>query len=285
MPAPPVRPLEPRDVDDVHAVSVAAFTDLSLRLGADPEPPRPVREARIRIGRLLATDPGGAWVAEREGSVVGCAIGIVREGLWGLSLLVVHPGAQSGGLGRALLARAWAHGDGARGRIVLASADARALRSYARLGLELHPAIAARGRPRGVAMPREVRAGTAADLPLAADVDRAVRGAAHGDDLRALLEAGGALLVLPGRGYAVHREGAVRLLAARDERSAALLLRGCLAAAGEREASVEWITARQGWAVAPCLDAGLDLRFDCGAVFTAGDVGPFRPYLPSGAYL
>jgi hypothetical protein len=32
-------------------------------------------------------------------------------------------------------------------------------------------------------------------------------------------------------------------------------------------------------------DVGLDLRFDIGAVFMAGDVGPFAPYLPSGAYL
>jgi ribosomal protein S18 acetylase RimI-like enzyme len=284
MPATPVRPLEPRDVAEVHAVSVAAFTDLARRLGSPPEAPRPVREARIRIGRLLATDPTGAWVAERDGRVVGCAIGIMRDGVWGLSMLAVHPAAQSRGLGRELLARAWEHGDGARGRIVLASADARALRSYARLGLELHPAIAARGRPRGVRMPPEVRRGTVADLPLTEDVDRTVRGAAHGGDVEALLDVGGELLVLPGRGYAVTREGTVRLLAARDPGSAAALLRACLAAA-EHDASVEWITARQGWAVGPCLDAGLDLRFDCGAVFTAGDVGPFRPYLPSGTYL
>ena len=29
----------------------------------------------------------------------------------------------------------------------------------------------------------------------------------------------------------------------------------------------------------------LDLLADCGCVFTGGDVGPFAPYLPSGAYL
>jgi hypothetical protein len=65
----------------------------------------------------------------------------------------------------------------------------------------------------------------------------------------------------------------------------AALLRACLASAGGREASVEWITGAQGWAVEPCLDAGLELRSDCGAVCLAGDVGPFAPYLPSGAYL
>jgi hypothetical protein len=35
----------------------------------------------------------------------------------------------------------------------------------------------------------------------------------------------------------------------------------------------------------PCLDAGLDLLADAGTVFTDGEIGPFRPYLPSGAFL
>jgi hypothetical protein len=133
-------------------------------------------------------------------------------------------------------------------------------------------------------MPAEVRPGALADLPLTVAVDRAVRGAAHGDDIGALLELGGELLVVDERGYAVVRAGNVRVLAATDEAAAAALLRGCLAAAGAREASVDWITSAQGWAIAPCLDAGLELRTD-GAVFLDGDVGPFVPYLPSGAYL
>ena len=285
MPQPSFRPLEPRDIDAVHHVSVAAFQDLARRFGEPPEPPRPIGPARLRIGRLLETDPGGAWVAERAGDVVGCSLALLREGLWGLSLLVVHPDTQSGGVGRELLARARAYGEGARGWVVLASPDPRALRSYARLGMHLHPALAARGRPRPLAPPPGVRPGTLADLPLTADVDRAVRGAAHGDDLAALIDDGGDLLVLPERGYAVVREGVVRQLAARDEDAAATLLRAALAAAGGREAAVEWITSAQEWAIGPCLEAGLELRFDCGAVFLAGDVGPFAPYLPSGAYL
>jgi GNAT superfamily N-acetyltransferase len=285
VPEPPVRPLEPRDIDAVHHVTVAAFEDLARRFGEPPEPAGPIASARVRIGRLLATDPGGAWVAERDGEIVGCSLALLREGVWGLSLLVVRPDAQSSGVGRELLARARAYGEGARGWIVLASRDPRALRSYARLGLRLHPAFAARGRPRWIAPPREVRRGTLDDLPLTADVDRAVRGAAHGDDIVALLEGGGDLLVLPERGYAVVRDGAVRQLAARDDEAAATLLRAALAHADGREASVEWITSAQGWAIEPCLDAGLELRSDIGAVFLAGDVGPFSPYLPSGAYL
>jgi GNAT superfamily N-acetyltransferase len=286
VPDPTVRPLRAADFDAVHDISVAAFQDLNRRFNEPPEPPGPIAASRIRLGRLLATDPGGAWVAEQNGSIVGCSVAIMRDGVWGLSLLVVRPGAQSGGVGRELLARARAYGDGARGWIVLASRDPRALRSYARLGLHLHPAVAARGRPRRVAPPPEVRPGTLEDLPLTAEVDRAVRGAAHGEDIAALLESGGDLLVLPERGYAVVRDGGVvRLLAARDEDAAVMLLRACLAGAGAREAAVEWITSAQGWAIAPCLEAGLDLRMDVGAVFLAGDVGPFAPYLPSGAYL
>jgi GNAT superfamily N-acetyltransferase len=285
VPGPSVRPLEARDIDGILDVSVEAFQDLNRRFGEPPEPPGPIAAGRVRIGRLLAADPGGGWIAERDGRVVGCSLALMREGVWGLSLLVVSPGAQSSGVGRELLARAWDYGRGARGWIVLASRDPRALRSYARLGLHMHPAVAARGRARRVAPPPDVRAGTLDDLPLTAEVDRAVRGAAHGDDLVALLESGGDLLVLPERGYAVVRDGAVRLLAARDEDGAATLLRACLAAAGSRETSVEYITGAQGWAVAPCLEAGLELRMDIGALFLAGDVGPFAPYIPSGAYL
>jgi hypothetical protein len=91
--------------------------------------------------------------------------------------------------------------------------------------------------------------------------------------------------VLPDRGYAIVRGGSVRLLGASDPESAAMLLRGCLALAGDEACSVRWIGSAQQWAIAPCLDAGLDLTGDGSAVFLAGDVGPFAPYLPSGAYL
>jgi GNAT superfamily N-acetyltransferase len=286
VPGPSARPLQASDIDAVHEITVAAFQDLSRRFGEPPEPPGPLAASRIRIGRVLATDPGGAWAAERSGELVGCSLAVMREGVWGLSLLVVRPDAQSSGVGRELLARAHEYGAGARGRIVLASRDPRGLRSYAKLGLALHPALAARGCPRRLTPPPGVRPGTLADLPLTVEVDRAVRGAAHGDDIAALLESGSELLVLPGRGYAVIRDGGViRLLAARDAEAAATLLRACLAAAGAREASVEWITSAQNWAVGPCLEAGLELRSDLGAVFLGGDVGPFEPYLPSGAYL
>ena len=77
----------------------------------------------------------------------------------------------------------------------------------------------------------------------------------------------------------------MRLLAALEEAAAQDLLCAALATtpSGE-ETSVEWITSAQPWAVEPVLDAGLRLQ-PGGAVFLRGDVGPFAPYLPSGAYL
>ena len=48
---------------------------------------------------------------------------------------------------------------------------------------------------------------------------------------------------------------------------------------------MQFITARQQWAVEVCVEARLELEADCGCVFTGGDVGPLKPYLPSGAYL
>ena len=263
----------------------AAFQDLNLRFGEPPEPAGPIEHARVRVGRCLATDPGGAWVAEQGGEVVGCGLAIVREGVWGLSLLIVRPDAQSSGVGRELLARAFAYGKGARGWIVLASRDPRALRAYSRIGLDLHPAVAARGKVRAITASAEVRRGTIDDLPLTEAADRAVRGAAHGEDISAMLAVDCELLVLPERGYVLVRNGEVRQLAAFDAEAAGTLLRAALASAAGREASVEWMTAAQNWAIRACLDAGLELKTDIGGVFLGGDVGPFSPYLPSGAYL
>jgi GNAT superfamily N-acetyltransferase len=279
-----IRSLQPADVEDAYAVALAAFADLRRRSGLAPETKPPSARGRLRFDHLLQTDPQGAWVAlDADGDVAGCSLALLREGLWGLSLLVVRPDTQSSGIGRELLERAWRYGDGARGAVILASPDHRALRAYARLGLTLHPTVTAKGKPRRVAKPASVRPGEAGDRDLVVRVDRQVRGAAHFPDMESTFP--GDFLVLPGRGYVAVREGDVRLLAATDEDAAVLLLQAALAAIGDKEATVQWITSAQSWAVAPCLDAGLDLHVNSGALFVGGDVGPFTPYLPNGAYL
>jgi len=284
MDAPRIRPMDDSDVLAVNDVAVAAFTELNARMGAPPYAGAPPPAAGVRLRRLLETDPGGAWVAERDGEVTGAALALVREHLWILSLFVVAPGAQSGGLGRALLARAWEHGADAKGFAILASRDPRALRSYVRLGLDLHPALDASGVARGVRPPAGLRPWEPGDAAWAEPLTRRVRGAAHGGDLDALLEAGQLATVLPGRGYAFARGTALKLLAAADEDAARILLADHLARADGEPVSVEWITGGQQWAVRGCIEAGLELHAH-GAVLIGGEVGPMRPYLPSGPYL
>jgi GNAT superfamily N-acetyltransferase len=283
---PVIRPMRREDDLAVHEVAKATFADLTERMHEPPAPPPPLMPAIVRIQQLLERDPGGAWVAEEDGRVVGAALALDREGIWGLSLLVVLPEHQSGGIGRALLERTLEYaGGGERGAIILASPDPRALRAYARAGFEAHPCFSAVGHPTVAEPPASVRDGDESDLPLTEAVDRHVRGAPHGSDIAAFLRSHSRLFVLPERGYAVLGGGGIKLLAALDEEAARDLLLAALAASppGE-EVEVEWITAAQQWAVAPVLDAGLALK-PGGAVFLRGDVGPFRPYLPSGAYL
>ena len=274
------------DVAAVNDVAIAAFADLARRDGHPPPLPEPLDAAYVRLRRLLDSDPGGCWVADgRDGTLAGAALALVREGVWGLSLLVVRPEAQSRGLGSALLERALAYGDGARGGIILASSDPRAQHVYGRAGFALHRTSVATGSPRGVAAAPAVRPFTDADHQMAARVDRAVRGAAHGADLDALAEAGCERLAYPGRGYAIHRDGAVKVVAAADDEAAAALLRTVLARMpSAAEAAIEWLTPAQQWAIEVAHDAGLDIR-PYGGLFLRGETGPFRPYLPGGAYL
>jgi GNAT superfamily N-acetyltransferase len=273
------------DVAAVHDVFVDSFADLERRLHQPPSPPRDPAGSYKRLRRILATDPRGSWVAEDGAGVAGVALAIVRERLWGLSLLAVRPDAQSSGTGRELLDRALAYGNGSVGGVILASADPRALRAYARAGFVLHPSLRATGAPYGIVGCADVRAFEPGDHVLAERVDRHVRGVPHGADLDALADGGCELLVLPERGYAVHAGGAVKTIAAFDDEAAGALLRSVLARIPPGgSAEVDWITATQQWAVDVAVAARLELR-PAGAVALRGDVGPFRPYLPGGAYL
>ncbi len=272
------------DAEQTLRLAETVFEDLDARLGRPPEPGYPTEAGLVRFGHPVDTDPGGCWVAEQDGRLVGAVQAIDREGIWGLSVLVVDPGVQSQGIGRALLDRALAYaGGGRRGGIIVSSQDPRAIRRYARAGFAIEPALEAAGpvrrRPE---RPARVRPGDAGDF---ADIDaigRAVRGAGHGPDLQPMLDTGAALLVVPGEGAVLHREGDLGMLVARDCEVAADLLRAVLAEATAPH--VGCITGRQQWALRVALDAGLEVQFG-GAVCTRGDVGPFSPYLPSGAYL
>ena len=280
-----------QDVPSVAGLQRRAFTDLDRRMRpvADEPSGGPVEAwvAEARIHHLIGTDPGGAWVFESDGALRGAALALMREGLWGLSLLVVAPEHQSAGIGRALLAATLAYGADATGGLIVASADHRALGAYFRAGFDLRPIMDSSGivkrRPPAEPAVRAVR--WPEDRGLIDEAGRFVRGASHAPDVPSWLKIGARIYVHDDAGFAVCRGGDVKAVAARDPEVAAAVLRAALrdvpAGLGAR---VDYVTSGQDWAVRTLLDAGLQLE-PSGAIMARGKAGPLAPYLPSGAYL
>ncbi|HEY6761989.1 MAG TPA: GNAT family N-acetyltransferase [Baekduia sp.] len=281
--------------DDVAAASqvgrdaLNALYPVEFQPSSDEERERHRIRSEGRIAHLLRTDPEGAWVAEaHDGEVVGLALALVREDVWGLSLFAVKNGLQGQGIGGPLLAGALRWAEGRRGAMILSSTDPRALRRYFRAGFAIRPCLAAAGQINRARIPAGLtaRAGDVEDdAELIAAVSRHVRTASHAEDVGEMVRTGGRLLVVDGRGWAVAREGSPMLVAARDDEAAADLLWSCFAAGAPGESvHVDFIGQGNDWAVAVALDMGLSLTPD-GPIFARGDVGPLAPYLPSGAYL
>jgi GNAT superfamily N-acetyltransferase len=272
---------------DVAAAEAVARIVLWEGHGGADDPETVARGVR-RVAHLQRNDPGGAWVAEAGGAIVGMALALVREGIWGLSLFAVARDHQSRGIGRELLEAAFGHGADARGHLILSSESPAAMRRYARLGLELRPCVSAAGivdRTRLPAADGVVDAGPDG-IPVADAIGRAVRGAGHGMDLQVSIHDPGArLLLYEDRAFALVRKDRLSLLAGLDDAAATRVLNAALAATPPgASVSVDFLTAGQDWAVRACLDAGLALSPD-GPFFTGGELGPLRPYVPSGAYL
>jgi GNAT superfamily N-acetyltransferase len=271
--------------------AVRAWRDADIAMRAQFHLPVPVWDdaavARTerRISYFLGTDPGGSFVAEVDGAVVGLAQVHRREGLWVLAHLFVSPSAQNQGAGRALIDRALAYGDSGEPGLIISSRDPRAIRRYAHAGFGLWPAVVGWGvvRPAGLGAAPLVREGSDADLELTAVVDRQVRGAARPAELALFLAEGDRLLVVDRRGYALLRGPRVAIVSALDEDAAVQLLTAGLAEASDTEyAETARITAPQQWAVGVALAAGLELH-PHGPVMVRGTPGPLQPYLPDGA--
>jgi GNAT superfamily N-acetyltransferase len=258
--------------------------------------PDPVRRPPGRNGAwldrtraALRTDPGGCWVAEVDGEVVGGAVSRVRELMWILASFAVRPELQGQGIGTQLMAAAMHHGRGCLRGMFAASADPGAVRRYRLAGFDLHPQMLLTGVVERSAIPvlERVREGSAGDIDLLDSVDRQTRGAAHLSDHELLLDQ--LRLVVSdhstGSGYAyVDADGSPCLLAATNRRTASRLMWEALASSPPGEQlSVHHITAANGWA----LDVGLAARL---AIYQNGylclrRMKPPAPYLHHGSLL
>ncbi|WP_210648576.1 GNAT family N-acetyltransferase [Nocardioides sp. SYSU D00065] len=295
MTAPVVRPMREEDVEDLAELTATSYFEVDARTyqRAWPDPVRrPAgRNAHWirRTKRALVTDPGGCWVAEADGEVVGGAVSRVRELMWILASFAVRPDLQGRGIGAQLMAAAMQHGRGCLRGMFSASADPGAVRRYRLAGFDLHPQMLLTGVVDRSAIPvvDRVREGTAADLELMDSVDRRTRGAAHLGDHELLLEQFRLVVTdhSTGSGYAyVEADGAPVLLAATNRRTAARLMWEALASSQPgAEISVHHITAANAWA----LDVGLAARM---AIHQSGylcvrRMKPPAPYLHHGSLL
>ncbi len=283
--------VRPMSADDVSGADAAAWAALRELVPEEFRPDEDTRRARgqARVAHLQRTDPAGAWVAVNgDGSVIGCALALVREGVWGLSLLGVLPECHGSGTGRALLRASLRTAEGTRGAIILASTHPAAMRSYFRAGFALRPCVALAGIVDRAALPAGLssRPGDVeADREVIDAAARHVRGAAYEDDVRVLVETGGGALLVHERGFVVHRDGAPALLCALDEDAARDLLWSAFAASPRGgSVGVDFVMTGHDWAIDIGLTCGLALSPE-GPVFTRGELGSLAPFLPSGAYL
>jgi predicted N-acetyltransferase YhbS len=286
-----VRPLRADDIDAARAVQTRSFEAYDRAHGK--EVPAPTEESmsrqRTRFQHFLTHDPSGSWVATLDDAVVGVALALRRDGLWGLSLLAVDPELQSRGAGRRLLEASLEYATTATTAIILSSEDPRAMRAYATSGFDLHPQVEASGAVDRSLLPRvdgRVRSGGGSWAEWADAIDRQVRGAARGPD-HALICATAEMFVIDdvdGRGYAyVRNDGRIVTVAATDDDTAAALLWQCLATDHAGDRSVSHINGAQQWAIRVALSARLRLK-PSGPVFWRGRLPP-TAYLPDGAYL
>src|SRR4051812_48187252 len=128
------------DVAVAERLSALGFHELETRLTPrswpDPQPRSTERGAAwmVRTRHFLSTDPGGCWVAEDDGGLVGFVTSYTRELMWILATYVVRPDAQGQGIGKALLAAALHHGRGCLRAMLGSSGDPKAARRYRQAG-------------------------------------------------------------------------------------------------------------------------------------------------------
>ena len=272
--------------EDIPAAARVAYQALPVPEGSEEEDDR-IPWLERRTSHLLERDPAGAWVAEQDGEIVGMANAIVRDGIWGLSLLAVRPDRHARGAGTTLLHASLTHGKGTRGQLIMSSQDPKAMRIYARARFDLLPSVSLSGIFDRTVIPGGLRARETEDLEAAAALGKLVRGGAYDPgDLALLLElAGSGVFMIEGRGFVLHNAGRPNVLVADTAGVASDLLWSALSAT-PRGATIDIspLTAGQDWAIRIGLAGGLALTPD-GPMFARGDLGPLRPWIPSGAIL
>ncbi len=272
--------MRPDDVDAAERLTAVAFGPN----GARERTPEQRKRWTARLHHLLDVDPGGSWICDESGAVVGVAAAARRDLLWVLSTYSVDPAYQGRGAGKALLEAAIGYGAGCLRGFICSTRDPRAVRRYRFAGFTLHPTMQLTGVVDRSSLPivDGVRTGTDGDLEFVDSVDRQVRGATHRPDLAHLQDSGELIIcdLLTGRGYAYVDQSRVALLAATTRAGAQRLLWEALARTEPgAEVLIRSLTSDQEWAVDVGLAAGLQVEQD--AYLALRHMRPPAPYIPS----
>lgn len=183
----------PADTRTCFEIFEVTVDDLGRRIGGganatagDPN----AFEIRRPMFEHLAATADQWWVAEEDatGRAVGYARSIVRDSVRELTEFFVLPDAQSAGVGRGLLERAFPD-EGARHRAIVATIDPRAIARYLRAGLDARVSmIGLEGVPRVERLATDLQREPidAGDPPLEAlaEIDRRLLGFRRDEDHR-----------------------------------------------------------------------------------------------------
>lgn len=100
------RPARAEDLATADALAVASINDLTMRHGFGPMATASPPNFQLFS---LKDDPGGLWVAEDDGDILGFAWSWVCGDVWFLAQLFVDPAQQGRGIGNELLKRTMEH--------------------------------------------------------------------------------------------------------------------------------------------------------------------------------
>src|SRR3954452_2212776 len=115
------RPAQAEDLQPATRIVQDAYNDVRVQHGF---PPSIVLGAPLFQTFSLTEPSSSLWVAEADGAVHGFAFSWMRQRFWFLAQLFVRPGAQSQGLGQAMLSKALQHAEenGAENRALITMA-------------------------------------------------------------------------------------------------------------------------------------------------------------------
>jgi GNAT superfamily N-acetyltransferase len=137
-----IRDAGPADAEACGRIFYDAFATIAHRHGFPVEPETP-EFTSFHAGLMLSLEGVVCVVAERDGTIIGCAFADARGPVAGIGPVTVDPAAQDAGTGRRLMEALLERTRGAAGvRLIQTAYHSRSLALYAKLGFVVREPLA-----------------------------------------------------------------------------------------------------------------------------------------------